>query len=137
MKQHEIIHIADVISDAQLVLDVVVQGAEIDVGEQLAGEVADGHTHPVARAVDDAVDEGQRVRAGDLAPDQGLQGSVIHAVEILGHVSLEAIDGAPAPRGVPEELRRAQHACQYASAGPAGVTVPDERPLENWFDDVT
>jgi hypothetical protein len=42
MEQHEVIHIAEVVSALELVLDELIQLVEIDIGEELTGEIADG-----------------------------------------------------------------------------------------------
>ena len=42
VQQHEVVHITHVVAALQLVFDELVQLVEIEVGEELAGEVADG-----------------------------------------------------------------------------------------------
>ena len=54
----------------------MIEGVEIEVGEELAGEVADGNSGSewgiridFWAVVDNAIDEPQRVRAFEFAPD--------------------------------------------------------------------
>lgn len=44
MQQNEVVDVADVMPAAQDVLDVLVKHVEIDIGEELAAEVADGQS---------------------------------------------------------------------------------------------
>lgn len=41
MKNSEIVHIAEVIAATKIFLNEVIESVEIDIGEKLAGEIAD------------------------------------------------------------------------------------------------
>jgi hypothetical protein len=45
-EQQEVVHVAEIVPHAQTLLHEVVEGVEIDVGEELAGEAADRHAPP-------------------------------------------------------------------------------------------
>lgn len=85
-EQSEVVHVAQIRS-AQDFLDVVIDSVEVDVGEQLTGEVADRKTSTAVerreqivackveihrllrvRSIDDAVDEPDGARAGNPPP---------------------------------------------------------------------
>ena len=49
VQQHEVVNVAQVVAHLEGVLDVLVEFVQIDVGEELAGEVADGQALAVRR----------------------------------------------------------------------------------------
>jgi hypothetical protein len=109
-----IINVTDVALDAQAVLDKVIERVEVDVGEELAGLIADGDAaSPLAgrkkvvagearqefflriAVVDDLTDQPQHVRVFDLASHQRFQ-DFVHTVRATRSaswfLSLQVID---------------------------------------------
>ena len=114
----------------------MVKLVQVNIGEKLAGQVPDRHPDFVADAVDDPVDHIQCVRAGNALANDPLQCFVMNGWEIFFNVAFEAIDAAPATRGVAQKTRCALDAGQNAHSHAAGVTVINHGSLKNRLDDV-
>lgn len=92
MQHHKIIHVADVVPDAEIVLCVAIQLVEIEIGKQLTCQVAerDPDTRPPWARVDNGIEQPERAIAVDLAAQDRLEAGVIDAGEILADVRLQA-----------------------------------------------
>ena len=68
--QHHVIHVANIHSPAQLLLDELIQLIQVDVGEQLARKIPNGNTLAgvAIPRINDAVDQTKRSRARDVLP---------------------------------------------------------------------
>lgn len=91
----EIVHIAKIPWKTQSVLDEMVQFPQVEIGEVLAGQVADRHAlaRPATRKrmIDDAVQQGQELLVLELSAANGLENLVVHAFEVGAHVAQQHI----------------------------------------------
>ena len=143
-EHQKVIDVADVALDPQPVLDEVIERVEVDVGEELAGLVADGDASPPfagreqvvageivqdfflrVAVVDDLADQPQHVRVFDLAGHEFLEDFVVQRREELLDVGLEDVAETAG------ELLAAIHGGVRAFALATGVGVGNERPLED------
>ena len=148
MEQGEVVHVAQVPQRAQDFLHEVVQAVEVDVGEELAGQVADGqppaaleggeqvvagvvemHRLLGVGAVDDRVDEPQGACAPDAPAHVRLQHRVVDGWEVAVEVATQHRRVAVA------EALVAGHRPVRALAEAVGVAVEDEAALEDGLDD--
>ena len=150
VKQREVVHIAQIAFRPQDLLAEMVEAVEIEIGEKLAGQVADRQsapslegrkqvvtrimqTHRLLRVggIHDPVRESQGASAGDPPAEVPLEGFVVNgreiAIDVAAQDMLEAVpkflitrDGAMRPLALP--------VC---------VTVMDEAPLEQRSADCT
>lgn len=88
-EQHHIIHIAQSIPDAKLLLDVVIQSLQVKVGQPLRGVVPDGQ--PLRIAVDDGVQQGKNLLILDFPPKHGLELLMADVLVKFPHIQLEAV----------------------------------------------
>ncbi|MCY1427655.1 hypothetical protein D9M71_435120 [compost metagenome] len=157
MQQHEVVDVADVMPRAQPVFDELVEGVQVDVGEELAAEVADRQA-PVTRLADQALVLGHAVEQAGRAAQlvvlarvvhQDLQGqgapfrfrdavgqllgedALVDADEEVGQVALQVVR-RPAPvLGDAAHLGlQALGGIEGAAAGDAGAAVGDEAALD-------
>ncbi len=145
----EIIDVAEVFAGFEFFFNEVVKAAEVDIGEELASEVANGQAFAVLErgeqvitgevfeagvlliaVVDDEVDEPEGVGAFDFAADDVLEDDMINAGEIFAHVALENVATAAG------ELDEALEGAVGAVAGAVGVAIGDEAALDGGHDDV-
>lgn len=128
---------------------MVIQIVEIEIGKELARQVADGNSHgPIdrreevvagkvmgltvssRRSIDDAIGQVQDAQVCDPSPQLFLQKVVIDRREVLAHVHFQ---------GIPIGLRPgliAVHRRMDPLAVAAGVRILDKRPVERPFDHV-
>ena len=142
-EDQEVIDVADV-AQPESVGDEVVERVEVDVGEELAGLVAERqapapfggseqvvagkpHQHRVlgVAVVDDPVHQPEDIGVFDLAGDQVLEDGVVDRREELADIRLQDVAVTAG------ELLAAVHGGVGALALAAGVAVVDERPLED------
>ena len=138
-EHQKIIDVADIALDPQPVLDEVIERVEVDVGEELAGLVADGDAPPPfagreqvvagelvqdfflrVAVVDDLADQPQHVRVFDLAGHQFLEDFVVQRREELLDVGLQDVAETAG------ELLAAVHGGVRAFALATGVGVGNE-----------
>ena len=148
MEEREIVHVAQIALRSQDLLAEVVQAVEVDVGEELAGQVADGQAAPalergeqvVARkverhrllgvgAVDDPVRQRQGAGADDAPAQVALEDFMVDGGEVA--VDVAAQDMAET---VAEPLVAGDGPVR-ALAGAVGVAVVDEAALEEGLGD--
>ena len=144
VKQRKIVHVANVALRAQHLLADVVQAIKVEIGEELAREIADGKAAPpleggeqvVAgevfvhrflriRAIDDPVRQRQRAVAGDPAADVGLEDFVIDRRKIAVDIASENV-----PESIAERLVAGDGAVRSLALA-IGVAVMDEPALED------
>ena len=130
----EIVHVSQISGLAQLVLGELVEVVQVDVGEELARQIADGDAsrERVARvggAVDDLVEKPQGVGAGDAAAKLPFKDRVGDVGKIFGDIGLEHVDAAVLALDLAHEGLGAVGSGVRALARTAGVGVADEAPL--------
>ena len=142
-EDQEVVDVAD-IAQPQPVGDEVVQRVEVDIGEELAGLVAqrqspaplggreqvvagEPHQHRLLRiaVVDDEPDQLEHMRVLDLASDQPFEDLMVDGGEEFPDIGLQDI---PVTTG---KLLAAIHGGVGPLSLAAGVAVEDERPLED------
>ena len=115
VEQREVVHVPHVPLRAQHFLAEVVEAIEIEVGEELAGEVADGQAAPPfeggeqvvagevevdgllrVRAVDDPVGEVEGALAGEAAAKVALEDGVVDGGEVAVDVAAQNVTEAVA-----------------------------------------
>ena len=70
VQHHHIVHVAQAGPDVQDLLEVMVQVVEVEIGEELAGQIADGNA-------DSPLDRCKEVIAGEIARVLGSSGRPI------------------------------------------------------------
>lgn len=85
---HGVIHVTPVVGGAQAALAEVIEAVEVEVGEGLRHQVADGDARG-RRALGEQVQQAQGVRALDDAAHQGGQRGAVNRVEELAHVHVQ------------------------------------------------
>jgi hypothetical protein len=149
VEQREVVDVPQVARSSQHLLAEMIEAIEVDVGEELAGQVADRQPPPAAigleeivarivevdrflgvRAIDDGVEQPQRRRTTEAPAKVGLQDLVVDGREV-------AIDVAPQDMAVAiAEALVPRHSTVGAFADPVGIAVVDEAALEDRPDDV-
>src|SRR5699024_859703 len=129
MHDDKVVHIADIAPGAQGLLGEFVQLVQIDIGPELADQVADRQT--VAPGGEDVAAQGERARAANAAREQAEKNASIDAGEILAYVGLEHVRLAIMALDVAQPLLRRVGAGMHALARPAGIAVVDEARLPN------
>lgn len=144
----EIVTVADIGTAAQCLFDEVIEAVEIDIGEELAGEVADGKALATGRGREQiiareivqylwleiaGVDNLPHEPAGTPVPDRSAedhtQDVMVDAGKVLRNVSLEDIAVLSA------EPRETLYGGMRAFPLPTGIGVVDEGALEERLDD--
>ena len=148
VEQGEVVHVAQIALGAQHLLAEVVQSIQVQIGEELAGEVADRQPAaaferreqivagivdqhgllPIA-AVDDAVGQCQGVFAGEAAAQVRFEDGVVDGREV-------AVDVAAQHMGMTvAEALVTGHGAVRAFADAVGVAVEHEAVLEDGLAD--
>ena len=137
----EIIHVADVAFHSQFLLHEMIEAVEVDVREELAGQIPDGqavppdvtveqilaplHAMTVFMGFQDPLDQSHHLPVCNGLADAVQQDFMVDAREIPAQVTLEDVGKAAG------EFCTAAHSGVSAFAFPAGVAVLDEFLLEN------
>ena len=129
-KHGEVIHVAKIGGEPQALLDEMIQFPEVQVGEILAGQIADGHAlaglGTRQLVADDVVQQGQQLPVLEPASAERLERFVVHGLEVSADVAHQHV--AEAPR----ELLHAPHGCVGALAPPTREGIADQAALEDW-----
>lgn len=144
-----VVDVAQIEPAAQLFFHEMVEGIEINIGEELAGQISNRQAAPALQrrkqiiagevpvdfqlrvaAVDDSVDEPQRFGVADDAANFVFQNFVIDAGKIMAEVAFKNIS-----RAVHELLQSANGGVR-AFADAIGIAVKNEPALEERADDV-
>ena len=138
MQDHEVVHIPGVVAGAQLVLGEPVELIEIDIGEQLASEVAerDANARGARARINDAIQQGERVMALDVLAQQPLEHGMINAGEISADVGLEAVQLSVIALHYPHPVLHPVCTGVGALAVAASVRVEDKAPVDNRFEHI-
>ncbi len=130
-KQQEVVHVAEVALDPQPLLDVMVEFAEVEVGEMLAGQVANRQALArgrIGRGMgDDAVEQIQQCLLLEQAPEQGAQHGMVDAGEKLADIAFEKIAMTAG------EVPNPPDGGMGSLAAAAGVAVGNRPALKVWF----
>ena len=136
-EEGEVIDVTQVAVGFELFGDVVIESVQVDVGEKLAGEVADRDADSFwaglvkgGAVVEDAIEEPEGVGAFDFAADEGFEDAVVDVGEVAADVGLEDVGVFAGEVG--ETAEGAVGAFVFA----VGVAVEDEGLLEDGLDDV-
>jgi hypothetical protein len=130
-KQQQVVHIADIAFDPQSLLELVIQLAEIEIGEVLAAQVTDGQPATgggIGWAMgNDPIQQGQHRRLPEQPRQQAPQHRLIDRREKPAYIALQHILIATG------ELLRAGDGRMSALAAAAGVAVEDRAALKDGF----
>src|SRR5439155_18885423 len=134
-EQDEVVHVAEVVADPERLLHEVVERIEVEVGEELARQVSDGH--PPSRLLAPMLDQRgeKREQAGITHParEQAKQHAMIDAREVALDV---ALDHVAEPVAGADESPEAPDGPVRAPAPDAGEGVGDEPAREQGIEDV-
>lgn len=149
MQEHKIVHEANVKAAMQCFFHEMIEGIQINVGEELAGQIADGQAAPALKrqeqiiageipvgfclriaAVNDFVNQPQGFTVGDHPANFALENLVVDAGEVLAQVAFQNV------LRLPHELLQTPNGGMSAFAHAIGVTVKNEATLKQWVDDV-
>jgi hypothetical protein len=125
-EQNHVVHIADIPQEARRVLHVVIEIAEVEVREVLAGEVADGQALSGGGAirVNDALKERKDFLSLEAAPQQTLERGMVDRVVVPSDVKLKK-EGTR-----PREMESPQDGRMSSLVLAAGVAVVDLERFE-------
>ena len=128
-EHREVIHVPDIAGHALAILEEMVQFPEVQVGEVLAGQVADREA-PAGlgtrqQVVDDPVQQAQQGRILELAPAERLQGLVVDALEVPADIAQQVVGELPGA------LLQTPDRSVGALAPPAGIRIIDQAGLQD------
>ena len=112
----------------------MIEFAEIDIGEVLAGQVADGQTFAGdaagRRMINNQIQYSQKPGVLDDAAQQPLQGGMINIVEIFSNIAFEEVSI------LPRIFLRPQNGGMAALAGAAGPAIVYQPSVEDRPDNI-
>ena len=144
-EQGEVIDVAEVLLGLQLLFNKMVKAVEIEIGEELAGEVADGQpsglfqgrkqvvahkpVHLLA-TVNDEIQEPEGLRAFEVPTSDGLENLMVNGREVFADVALEDVAAGAGKAG------EALEGSVGAVAAAVGVAIGNEAGLDQRQDDI-
>jgi len=146
-EEEEVVHVAEIIARAKVIANEVIEGVEVDVGEELGGLIAEGEparalvgseeviprevvgeSFLFAGMADDELGEGESVRAVDFFGDHSEEDFVIDRREVFSDVAFEDKGKASGgPAGATDGLVRTE-------AEAAGVGIREKAEFEDGLD---
>jgi hypothetical protein len=160
MDQHEVVDVPNEVARAKPTLDELVERVQVDVREELAGQVPDGNAAVRAECTQALLWRDERKARGraptdghlrcvmqhdlphelpvlrvDPAPQQVEQGRLVDGSEEIADIQLKnpGADLTVASR-IPQVALESSGCCVSALALPAGIRIADETGLELWFE---
>lgn len=148
-KQGEVVHVSEVVIATKLFFHKMIEGVEVDVGQKLAGQIADGKSFGSlyrgqqviageivengflrVAAVNDGIDQPQGIGAFNFAKHDGFEDRSINTRKIFTDIALQDI---AAGSGIFGELSQG---AMGSVPSPIRIAGADKGPLHKGHDDI-
>ncbi len=137
-KQYQIVHVADIAFDPQVLFNEMIEPRQVKIGKVLAGQIADGDAlarlRPGNGMIDEGIQQPEQIGVFDPAAKLGLQNAVVHRIEEFMDVQLQIVwmpvheNTAPAGRRRGAPCPCGRHSCRkWTSARRSAPSPRKER----------